>query len=128
MSQPKQDSAQRPYEVENVALVVAGAGFQVREFTVAPGEEVPWHYHTEVTDWCYCLEGCVAAQTRNRSAPDAVTTLSLAPGQSCRIAAGTVHRLTNGGDVVCRYLLVQAGGQYDFNTVEVSGTARAVAE
>lgn len=128
MSQRKQDAAQRPYEVENVALVVAGAGFQVREFTVAPGEEVPWHYHTEVTDWCYCLEGSVAAQTRNRSAPDAVTTLSLAPGQSCRIEKGTVHRLANGSDKVCRYLLVQAGGQYDFNRIDVSGTANPVAE
>ena len=127
MSQRKQGAAQRPYEVEKVALVVEGAGFQVREFTVAPGEEVPWHYHTEVTDWCYCLEGRVAAQTRNRSTPDAVTTLSLAPGQSCRIEAGTVHRLANDGDAVCRYLLVQAGGQYDFNKVDAVA-ARAVPE
>jgi mannose-6-phosphate isomerase-like protein (cupin superfamily) len=120
-------SAQRPYEVQHISLVVAGAGFQVREFTVAPGEEVPWHYHTEVTDWCYCLEGVVAAQTRDRAEPAAVTTARLTPGQSCRIDAGTVHRLANAGDVVCRYLLVQAGGQYDFNKVGV-GAARAVPE
>ena len=109
--------ASRPYQVQNVSLVVSGAGFQVREFTVAPGEEVPWHYHTAVTDWCYCLEGTVAAQTRSGETPPAVTTTRLAPGQSCRIAAGTVHRLANAGDTVCRYLLVQAGNPYDFNAV-----------
>ena len=110
-------TAPRPYQVQRVDLVVAGPGFQVREFTVAPGEEVPWHYHTAVTDWCYCLEGVVAAQTRDGADPAAVTTARLAPGQSCRIPAGTVHRLTSGGESLCRYLLVQAGSPYDFNAV-----------
>ena len=97
----------------------------MREFTVAPGEEEPWHYHTEVTDWCYCLEGAVLAETRNASG--AVFSRPLAPGQSCRIEPGTVHRLANGGDKTCRYLLLQAGGQYDFNRMD-TGTARAVPE
>jgi quercetin dioxygenase-like cupin family protein len=113
------------YAVQNVATVVAGAGFQVREFTVAPGEEVPWHYHTEVTDWCYCLAGAVLAETR--SASGAVSSRPLAAGQSCRIEPGTVHRLANGSDRMCRYLLVQAGGKYDFNKID-SGTAGAVPE
>jgi quercetin dioxygenase-like cupin family protein len=116
------------YQVQSITTVVAGSGFQVREFSVAPGEEVPWHYHTEVTDWCYCLEGVVAAQTRGRTATGKTTLRRLQPGQSCRIEAGTVHRLTSGGDSVCRYLLVQAGGKYDFNKVEATGSTRAVAE
>ena len=115
------------YEVQKIMTVVAGAGYQVREFTVAPGEAVPWHYHTEVTDWCYCLEGVVAAETRSRAAPETVTALRLAPGQSCCIEAGKVHRLANGGGAVCRYLLVQAGGQYDFNKVDAAA-AGAVPE
>jgi quercetin dioxygenase-like cupin family protein len=112
------EGTQRPYQVQHISLVVAGPGFQVREFTVAPGEEVPWHYHTEVTDWCYCLEGVVTAQTRDRTRPDAVTTIRLTPGQSCRIEPGMAHRLANGEDAPCRYLLVQAGGQHDFNKVD----------
>jgi quercetin dioxygenase-like cupin family protein len=115
------------YEVQNVTTIVAGLGFQVREFTVAPGEEVPWHYHSEVTDWCYCLEGVVAAQIRDH-APGEIKLQRLKPGQSCRIEAGTVHRLTSGGESICRYLLVQAGGKYDFNKVETTGSTRAVAE
>ena len=115
------------YSVEKITTIVAGNGFQVREFTVAPGEEVPWHYHSEVTDWCYCLEGVVAAQIRERDGAGKITQLRLGPGQSCRIEAGKVHRLASGGDTVCRYLLVQAGGKYDFNKVEASGAAPAVA-
>lgn len=108
------------YSVERVAVVTEGPDVQVREFTVAPGEEVPWHYHTKVTDWCYCLEGVVSAETRMASARDQVTALRLVPGQSCRIEPGIEHRLTNGGDVVCRYLLVQGGGHYDFNKIETA--------
>jgi quercetin dioxygenase-like cupin family protein len=116
------------YEVQNVTTIVAGSGFQVREFAVAPGEEVPWHYHTEVTDWCYCLEGVVAAQVRDRATMGKITLRRLKPGQSCCIEAGTVHRLTSGSDSVSRYLLVQAGGKYDFNKVEATESARAVSE
>lgn len=116
------------YDVQKIAVVAAGAGFQVREFTVAPGEEIPWHYHSEVTDWCYCLEGEVVAQTRDRPATAKVSTMRLKPGQSCRIEPGRVHRLTSGGEAVCRYLLVQAGGAYDFNKLEAADAAPAIAE
>ena len=80
-----QGKGTQPYRVQKVALVVADGNLQVREFTVAPGEEVPWHYHTAVTDWCYCLEGVVAAQVREPAGQEEITTLRLAPGQSCRI-------------------------------------------
>lgn len=109
-------STPAPYVVQQVKLVVKGADVQVREFTVAPDEDIPWHYHAAVTDWCYCLEGVVSAQTR--SAQDAaISVQDLSAGESCRIDAGIVHRLANGGREACRYLLVQAGGQYDFNKV-----------
>lgn len=127
MSQGEPAESERPYQVSGVAVVVKGADFQVREFLVVPGEEVPWHYHSEVTDWCYCLEGVVLAETRG-GMHATVSTLRLAPGQSCRIDARTAHRLANGGETVCRYLLVQAGGRYDFNPVEAAREASAVAE
>lgn len=103
-----------PYSVQNINVVVASDDVQVREFTVAPGEEIPWHYHTRVTDWCYCLEGVVRAETRQTESA-AISVQELGPGQSCRIDPGIIHRLTNGGDGTCRYLLVQGGGRYDFH-------------
>ena len=105
-----------PYQVQKVTLIAKGDGVQVREFQVAPGEEVPKHYHTALTDWCYCLEGVVAAEIDEPGATGP-TQLMLKPGESCRIEAGVAHRLSNGGSVGCRYLLVQSGGEYDFNKV-----------
>jgi len=105
-----------PYTVQQVHLVVKGEDIQVREFTVAPDENIPWHYHTAVTDWCYCLEGTVSAETRNPETAG-ISVQYLKTGESCRIDAGVIHRLANGGTGVCRYLLVQAGGRYDFNKV-----------
>jgi len=111
------------YEVQKVSVIVKAADVQVRELTVAPGEEVPWHSHTQVTDWCYCLEGVVSAETRHPSDHGRVSARRLFPGQSCRIDPGTEHRITNSGDKACRYLLVQHG-QYDFNRIDAgpSGT------
>lgn len=117
MSPDEKAPAQRNYQVQKVSIVVAGADIQVREFVVAPDEEIPWHYHTAVTDWCYCLEGKVQAEIREPGNADHISTLVLSPGESCRIEPGVMHRLTNGGTATCRYLLVQGGGKYDFNKV-----------
>lgn len=107
--------SEAPYQVEKISLIAAGPDVQVREFNVAPGEVIPWHYHTALTDWCYCLEGVVAAEIQE--ADGSLKRLMLKPGESCRIEPGQVHRLMNGGEGPCRYLLVQAGGKYDFNKV-----------
>jgi len=32
---------------------------QVREFVVEAGQWIEWHYHSKITDWCFCLEGLV---------------------------------------------------------------------
>jgi mannose-6-phosphate isomerase-like protein (cupin superfamily) len=113
------DGAREPrnYDVQKVTTVIAGTDVQVREFVVAPKEEIPWHFHTAITDWCYCLEGQVRAEIYEAADAGEITTVVLSPGESCRIDPGRRHRLTNGGMTLCRYLLVQGGGQYDFNKV-----------
>ncbi len=123
MSQGEKKMGQE-YRVQKVTTVVAGTDVRVREFVVAPGENIPWHRHSEITDWCYCLEGVVAAETRGRDGRAEASMLKLLPGQSCCIEPGIVHRLTNGSDRVCRYLLVQGGGKYDFNAVKDNGPIR----
>ncbi|MHB1121378.1 MAG: cupin domain-containing protein [Ramlibacter sp.] len=35
---------------------------QVKEFLLAPGEELPWHHHTYVFVAFYCLEGTLTVQ------------------------------------------------------------------
>ncbi len=55
----------QPYKVRNVHVVAKGADVLVREYTLDPGEAIPWHRHSEVSDYYYGLEGVVLIETRN---------------------------------------------------------------
>ena len=101
------------YSVESIIEIAKSADLWVREFTVAGGEEVPWHRHSEVQDHCYGLAGVVRVQVADEHG---IREIELYPGQSCVLPAGTRHRLTCARGAQARYLLVQAG-KYDFNKV-----------
>ena len=45
----RSDVSAKPYEAQNITAVAAGPDFQVREFDVASGEEVPKHF-TKVSE------------------------------------------------------------------------------
>jgi quercetin dioxygenase-like cupin family protein len=98
------------YQVDEISEVARAPGVWVREFTVQPGQEVPWHQHTEVRDRCYALQGEVRVEIRRAGE---IETLILAPGESCTLDAQTPHRLTSATNSTARYLLVQVGN-YDF--------------
>jgi quercetin dioxygenase-like cupin family protein len=36
------------YTVKNIEVVAKGADIQARIFTLAPGEVIPWHRHSEI--------------------------------------------------------------------------------
>jgi hypothetical protein len=42
-----------PYKIKNVETVVRGTDVQVRVFTLAPGESIPWHFHRESSDYYF---------------------------------------------------------------------------
>lgn len=95
-------------------VIAEGADVQVREFLLAPGEEIPWHHHSFVFDVYYCLEGTLTVQrcdvwTRERL-PDAV----LPAGASVKVEPGTAHCPVNREPGNCRFVLVQGVGVYDF--------------
>lgn len=98
-----------PYEVERRETVAETDALRVRTYTLAAGQEVPWHYHTQVTDTFFCLEGMLSVETR---APGPRHVLNA--GESCAIPPMTAHRVTghDGGRV--RFLIVQGVGAYDF--------------
>ena len=52
------------YTVKSIAPVAIGSDVQARLFTLAPGETIPWHYHSAVTDWYFMLEGTLSIETR----------------------------------------------------------------
>ena len=93
------------YEIAKEELVAEGADLRVKILTLADGDFVPWHYHSEITDHFFCLEGVIVVETR---APRA--THRLHPGQRCQVAPKTAHKVTGPG----AFLLVQGVGVYDF--------------
>jgi quercetin dioxygenase-like cupin family protein len=97
------------YSVKSIAPVAIGSDVQARLFTLAPGETIPWHYHSAVTDWYFVLEGELSIETR---AP--ADRRELAIGESYHIVPKTAHLIANRSDKDTRFLLVQGTGAYDF--------------
>lgn len=96
-----------------VNWIAKGADVGVQERTLAPGQEIPWHYHTVITDTTYCLEGTV--QIELLGPPEKVL---LGSGQSHAIPTHRPHRITSGGAGSCRFLLVQGVGTYDRHPID----------
>ncbi len=100
------------YEVKSFETIVAGSDVRARLYTLAPGDVIPWHYHSEVTDWYFCLAGKLSIETR---APRAHELLDA--GGNYTIPPKTAHRISNGGEHDCRFLLLQGVGRYDFQKI-----------
>ena len=45
------------YEVERRARHAERPGFRISELQIGPKQQVPWHYHNNVQDTFYVLEG-----------------------------------------------------------------------
>jgi len=90
---------------ENLILTESA---RVASIDLEPGEESPWHHHTEVTEHVICLAGSIALHFGNRG-----ESVVLTPGERYAIAPGVVHTLVNAGREQSTYLLVQKGS-YDF--------------
>ena len=97
------------YTVKAIEPVAIGSDVQARVFTLAPGEVIPWHFHSAVTDWYFVLEGTLSIETR---AP--ADRRELAVGGTYHIAPKTAHLISNRSEADTRFLLVQGVGPYDF--------------
>jgi quercetin dioxygenase-like cupin family protein len=100
------------YEIAASEIVSEGADMRVSVLTLAAGQEVPWHYHSEITDSFVCLEGPMVVETR---APR--NTHRLAPGERCAVPPKTAHRVHGEGGGPCKFLIIQGVGIYDFVAV-----------
>ncbi len=99
--------------IDKPKVLVQTADVRVVEYTLAPGVSHPWHYHSEVSDRVYCLDGRVGIDTK--TPPSKVV---LRPGESHETPRNIVHHVSNAGDGPARYLLVQALGKYDYIKTE----------
>lgn len=107
-----QASGNPGYTVKSVEPVAIGSDVQARLFTLAPGEAIPWHFHSAVTDTYFVLEGVLSIETR---AP--ADRRQVAAGAAYRIPPKTAHLIANTSAADTRFLLVQGVGAYDFQRV-----------
>jgi quercetin dioxygenase-like cupin family protein len=96
------------YEVKNVEAVVVSNDIQVRVFTLAQGDVISWHYHSESTDHCFVLRGALTIQTRG---PENRRVLTV--GERYKILPGTAHCISISRTRAClsRPLLERIFGQ-----------------
>jgi quercetin dioxygenase-like cupin family protein len=97
------------YTIAGCELVAEGADLRVQVLSLAAGQCVPWHYHSEISDSFVCLEGPMVVETR---APRHV--YLLLPGERCAVPPKTAHYVHGEADGPCKFLIVQGVGVYDF--------------
>ncbi len=101
--------ASQLYEVERRALHAERPGFRVTELQISPIQKVPWHYHSNIQDTFYVIEGRVRLFLR-----DPKEEVLLEPGQTYSVLAGRPHLVTNAGEGSATFLDLQGIGEYDF--------------
>ena len=108
-----------PYRIAGRELVSEADGLRVQILTLGPGEKVPWHCHSVVTDIFICLEGTTVIETR---APRARH--EIAPGGTCVVPPKTAHEVSDKDGAGCRFTIVQGVGEHDFIPVGGDGGVR----
>ena len=109
------------YSVKDAETVAAGKDFRVRLFTLAPGEVIPWHFHSAIADEFSVPDGELTVQTR---APDDRRVLSV--GERYRVNAQHPHQTSNCGAKDCRFLIVQGVGHYHSKNLRRCQTRKSV--
>lgn len=122
MTETKAARSSPNYTVKSIEILAEVRDLRASLYTLAPSDVIPWHFHNHVTDRYFCLGGILRVETR---APRADTHVEI--GKSYTIAPKTAHRISNGGDTDCRFLLLQGVGAYDFHKIrdeESDGVSR----
>ena len=99
-----------PYRIAGRELIAESDGLRVQILTLANGENIPWHYHSAVSDIFIFLEGTTVFETR-------ATRHQLPPGNHCVVPPKTAHEVTGKDGNGCRFVVVQGVGAHDFVAV-----------
>ncbi len=98
-----------PYEVERSARHAERPGFRINELQISPSQKVPWHYHSNIQDTFYVLQGRICVGLRD---PEEI--VRLGPGETYTVKERRPHLVTNAGEVSAIFLVLQGFGEYDF--------------
>lgn len=97
------------YEVERRAYHLQRPGFRIAELQLSPTQKVPWHFHSNISDTFYVVEG-----TMRLFLQEPKQEVILNPGESFVAAPRRPHLVTNGGNVSLTFLIMQGVGEYDY--------------
>jgi quercetin dioxygenase-like cupin family protein len=97
------------YEVERREYHAARPGFRINELQISPTQQVPWHYHSNIQDTFYVLEGQLRLFLRKPKEE-----VRLGPGDTYSVPSRRPHLVTNAGDASATFLVLQGIGEYDF--------------
>lgn len=100
------------YPVVDYEVFAETPDLRMVAITLGPGQEVPWHWHSNVNDRFFCLQGPMVIETR---APREV--FELAAGGTCIVPAKRAHRVTGKNNGPCKFGVLQGVGTYDFHPV-----------
>jgi quercetin dioxygenase-like cupin family protein len=108
-------------DIAGFEVVMEGQDMRAVVLSLAAGQSVPWHYHSEITDSFVCLDGPMVVETR---APRAAVVL--VPGQRCEVPPKTAHHVHGQDGGPCKFMVLQGIGEYD--NVAVGGSWQARTE
>jgi mannose-6-phosphate isomerase-like protein (cupin superfamily) len=97
------------YEVERRAQYGARPGFRITELQISSSQKVPWHYHNNIQDTFYVIEGTLRIFLQEPKEE-----VRLTRGQTYAVPPKRPHLVTNGGDTPAVFLVLQGIGEYDF--------------
>ena len=97
------------YEVERRARHAQRPGFHISELQLSPTQTVPWHFHTNIADTFYVLEGEMRLFLQSPKEE-----VRLKPGETYTAVAKRPHLVTNAGKGSLLFLVLQGMGEYDY--------------
>ncbi len=96
-------------DVERQVEYAARPGFRIAEIQLSPTQKVPWHYHSNIQDTFYVIDGQIRLFLR-----DPKEELRLGPSQTYSVRPRRPHLVTNGGQTSATFLVLQGIGEWDF--------------
>jgi mannose-6-phosphate isomerase-like protein (cupin superfamily) len=97
------------YEVEHRDYHAARPGFRINELRISAKQKVPWHYHNNVADTFYVIEGAIRIFLQEPKED-----VHLAVGDTYTVPPRRPHLVTNAGEASATFLVLQGMGEYDF--------------
>ena len=69
-----------PAAISGRELIMEGKDMRVQILTLDKGESIPWHFHSEITDYFVCLEESLSLKRKHQ-----VTNTCLKSGNGVRL-------------------------------------------